>query len=291
MDVRFTGDTLQYLEAVSAFAKQEPRKQSIERASFQYLPEVHGTYQEFLSAINASVKGRGIWGPNPVPEVKPVGPVPLYPDPLDDDFSWGVGTEADFIAFVPCRSLPLTRTWLFNDWIFRFATGSQTPRLFCPQAVSRSSRQLLDVVHTAQKEQGLSIASEATMASFAMWHGLKISYPPQPWFIDPPGDAHALDDMLNGGPPKTNYSGFSFGAISYDEAALHRFQRYANPSWYWRSDLPKTMMNYWLDPKSPISDDIKLPDTLRRHNGQIYVINMALHPVKTNPDLSWTRSH
>jgi len=283
MDVRFTGDTLHYLEAVSAFAKAEPRKQSVERGSFRYIPEVHGTYQDLLSAINSSVQGRGIWGPVHIPEIKsPIGPAPPFSDPIQDGFQWGVGSDADFIATVPCKSLPLTTTWPFTDWIWGFADGATTPRLFCPQAVSRMSWNLLNAVHAAQVEQGLAIPSESTMPSFALWHGLKLSYPPQPWFLDPREDAQAMDDVINGGPPRPECSGFAFGTSSQDDAALDHLNWNTQQSWWWRSDLPKQVMDNWLRPDLATSDIPKLPYLLQWHDGQVYAPNLALHPFKTN---------
>lgn len=187
MDARLTGNALNFFESLSSFAKHSPRKQSFERASFRYIPSIHGKYSDFLSAVNASVQGRGSFLPVPIPEVKrPIGPSPPVPDPIHDPFEWGVGEDSDFIAAVPCKPLPQTSSWLYKDWIANFVNGNSTPRIFCPQASSRISWNLLNVVHTAQVKQGLRIASESTMPSFALWHGLKLTQPPQPWFLAPP---------------------------------------------------------------------------------------------------------
>jgi hypothetical protein len=283
MDVRFTGNTLDYLEALSAFAKAEPRKQSVERGSFRYLPDVHGTYEDFLLAVNASVQGRGIWGPVPIPEIKePMGPSPPIPDPIDDNFEWGVGSDADFISTVPCKSLPLTSSWPYKDLMSGFSNGSMTPRLFCPQAVSRLSWNLLNAVHTAQIEQGLRLGAEATMPSFALWHGFKLSHPPQPWFVDGQQDVHEMDRIVNGGPPQSNYSGFAYGTNSYDPAVLNRFNGDFQQNWWFRSDLPDQLMNAWLGNSRRPDDGKGIPDMLRWHEGQIYAPVVALHPVKTN---------
>jgi hypothetical protein len=169
MDARLTGNALNFFESLSNFARQSPRKQSFERASFRYIPSIHGKYSDFLSAVNASVQKRGSFLPVPVPEVKrPIGPSPPVLDPMHDPFEWGVGEDADFVATVPCKPLPQTSSWLYKDWIANFVNGNFTPRIFCPQASSRISWNLLSVVHTAQVKQGSRIASESTMPSFAL---------------------------------------------------------------------------------------------------------------------------
>ena len=287
MDSRLTGNTLNYLEAVSRFAKASPRKQALERGSFRYIPEIHGKYEELLAMVNSSVEGTGIWGPLRIPEIKkPIGPSPPSTDPTHDPFRWGVGEEADFIPTVPCKSLPLTTSWLFNDTISGFSAGVMAPRLFCPQAVSRMSWKLLNAVHTALIEQGLYIPSEATMPSFVLWHGLKYSQPPQPWFIqareDIPQDAASIDEIVNGSPPQATYGGFAFGSNSYDEQVLDHYNWHTEQSWHWRSQLPSDIMNKWLgDDRAPM-DGTKLADILYEQDGHIYAPNIWLHPYKTN---------
>lgn len=97
MDVRYTGNVRHYLDALSEFARQEPQKQSVERASYFYMQQVHGTYLDFQNTINASLEGAGIWGAVCIPDFEPIGIPPPTPRPEDDDFSWGVGFDADLI--------------------------------------------------------------------------------------------------------------------------------------------------------------------------------------------------
>jgi hypothetical protein len=63
MDSRSTSHVGHFLNALSLFARQEPRKQSRERASYAYIPPVHGTYAEFLASVNKSLNGGRLWGP------------------------------------------------------------------------------------------------------------------------------------------------------------------------------------------------------------------------------------
>jgi Protein of unknown function (DUF3405) len=288
MDTRLTGDVLNYLEKVSDFARAQPRKQAFERGSFRYIPEVHGRYEDLLAAVNSSVQGRGIWGALRIAEVKkPVGQPPPTPDPLDDSFEWGIGEDADFIPTVPCKSLPLTTSWLFYHELGGFSAGSMTPRLFCPQAVSRMSWTLLNAVHNAQRDKGLYVPSEGTMASFALWHGLKYSHPPQPWYIytrdDIRQDAASIDEIVNGGPPQSTYLGFSFGTNSYDKEVLDHYNWRTEQSWHWRSQLPSDIMGKWLGHDQGPWQDTNLADILVEKDGQVYAPAIWLHPYKTNP--------
>ncbi len=283
MDVRITGNSLHYLEALSAFAKGEPRKQAFERASFRYIPEAHGTYADLLSAVNSSLQGQGIWGPVRIPDIKrPIGPPPPSADPVDDEFKWGVGGDADLISMAPCSRLPSAQRWVYGGYISGFAHGVDTPRFFCAQAVARVSWNLLNIIHTAQVEKGLRLPSEATLPSYVLWHGLKISFPPQPWFLNPPQhDFQAMNELLNGGSPRSDRDGMSRSSAAYDQTAWDEWYQ-IHPTWRWASDFPREIIDAWLNPVATDTAGYRLPHMLRRHDGQVFAPAMALHPVKTN---------
>ena len=282
MDARLTGDALNYFDSLSNFAKASPRKQSFERSSYRYIPFIHGDYSNLFAAVNASVQGRGSFAPIRIPEVKEaIDPAPPSSDPLNDNFEWGVGDDADFIAIVPCKPLPETSSWPYKDYVSGFTDGVTTPRIFCPQASSRISWNLLNVIHTAQVEKGLRIASESTAPSYALWHGLKLCQPPQPWFLNPPHDEiHQIDDILNGGPPSAEHKGFAYGINSYDIRVLDDFNARTQQNWWWRSKMPGDVMRAWLSGDHPAGSPLPYP--LVEEDGKIYAPNMALHPFKTN---------
>jgi hypothetical protein len=279
MDVSFTGNTFNYLEALSHFSRNEPRKQALERASYRYMPAVHGSYDDFTSSVNSSVGGRGLWHPPSVPEVgTPVGPVPPVSEPLSDNFQWGRGEDADFISMVPCSNVLSEPRWFGSSHVFGFRHGKEIPRFFCPQAVVRASWTLLNVVHTAQVESGLRIPSEATLPSFAYWNGLKISFPPQPWFINPHQLPNHMDLLLNGGPPQAEWHGFANGTTMWNDTAFDESYT-MHPTWRWASTFPGELMQAWLDPQSVGG---RLPYLLIKHEGNVFAPNLALHPVKAS---------
>lgn len=178
---------------------------------------------------------------------RPIGPSPPVSDPVHDPFEWGLGEDADFIVTVPCKPLSQTSSWLYKDWMANFKSGNANPKVFCPHASSRISWNLLNVVHTTQVEQGLHIASESIMPLFALWHGLKLSQPRQPWFLTPlQGNITKKDDVLNGGPASAENSGYSHGTTSYNGRVLDEFNWQNEQNWWWRSGMPDKIMKTWL---------------------------------------------
>lgn len=134
MDSRFTGQIGHFLNALSLFARQQPRKQSRERASYTYMPLVHSTYAEFLASVNKSLNGGGLWGPERIKDMKPIGPTPPTARPEDDDFTWGVGEDADLIVRKPCATISRMIDWVYGDWVGGFQEGNDVPRTACPLA-------------------------------------------------------------------------------------------------------------------------------------------------------------
>ena len=159
-----------------------------------------------------------------------------------------------------------------------FSEGGKIPRFFCAQATSRASWKLLNAMHTAQADQGLALTSEATLPSFAIWHRLKVSFPPQPWFVHPPPDARYLNDMLNGDWPPASDTGFADGTAGRDDALTDEFNA-MGPTYNWHSFWPGQIMDAWLNPGPGDKD---LPWILREHEGHVYMPNLALHPVKAS---------
>jgi len=275
MDVRYTGNTLEYMESLSTFARNEPRKQAWERSSYFYFEKVHGTYQEFMSSVNNSVAGAGQWGPHRLPDIEPAGPTPPSVRPEDDDFTWGVGEDADVIVTHPCANGELEEDWVYRDWIGGFLNKTATPRLVCPPAVARASWNLLNAIHYSQKTKGLRVPTEATLASFALWNGFKLSHPPQVWWQNPQRDVIEMDEFFNGGPPRPGRSR-AHGDGVYKQGGKDHITMTA--SFWWSSAFPRVIFSAWMGE----SEDKELPYLLREHEGQVWAPNMALHPVKTN---------
>lgn len=286
LDQRFMGDAGRFLNALSAFARNEPRKQALERATYAFSEEVHGTYLDLTAQVDAANRGRTrAWGPVRVPDVDPIGPPPPVARAEDDDFSWGVGEDADVVVTSMCADV-LQSNWSFRDYTEGLRNGAKTPRWFCPPAVMRASRVLLLAVHQAQHEQGLSVPSEAVLPSFALWHGLKLSYPPAPAYMRPheAGREDFGDDWQRdaarwlatttrpwfGDDPRHSPDGLSHAnPQSFADRGL---------TWWWTAEWPRKIMDVWL---AGDAADAMMPAMLRAEGGRVYMPNLAMHPVKT----------
>ncbi|KAL2177449.1 uncharacterized protein P884DRAFT_243563 [Thermothelomyces heterothallicus CBS 202.75] len=291
LDVRFTGHAGRYLAAMSDFARAQPRKQSIERSTWFYMPRVHGNYSDLFAAVNATLEGGGGLGWDMrIQDFEPIGPRPPVDDPRDDNFEWGVGEEADFIAVGPCTHVQYMVDWAWRYWYQGLRAGTGTPRWMCQPAMGRASRTLLLAAHHAQAVQGLAVHSEVTLPSFALWHGLKLVAPPHPVYQDPQWPLDKMNEMYNGPGDVESHKKPGMVGMARGEA-IYRITPHAyittSASFWYSSAFPDKIYDAWLSRGfrgGNDSDD--LPYLLwRSEDGKIYAPNMMLHPVKTNENL------
>ncbi|KAL2140000.1 hypothetical protein VTI28DRAFT_4394 [Corynascus sepedonium] len=292
LDVRFTGHAGRYLSAMSGFAREQPRKQAIERSTWYYMPYFHRRYKDLLVAVNASLGGEGGLGWNMrIQDFEPIGPKPPVKNPLDDNFEWGVGEEADFIALTPCAYMGSLEHWVWRKWQQGFKNGSKTPGWMCQPAMGRASRALLLAVHHAQAIQGLAMHSEATLSSFALWHGLKLVVPPQPIYQDPQWPRDKMNELFNGPgavevPRRTDMVGMARGDAIYRQTPYEYITTTSASFWY-TSNFPDRIYDAWLG-RGPQGENAsrELPYVLwKSEDGSVYAPNMMLHPVKTNRNM------
>ncbi|KAK4104438.1 hypothetical protein N658DRAFT_441831 [Parathielavia hyrcaniae] len=290
LDVRFTGHAGRYLTALSDFARKQPRKQAIERSTWYYMPEFHGGYSDLLGAVNASLEGRGGlgWGMR-IQDFEPAGPKPPVKDPLADNFEWGVGEEADLIAFTPCAYMPSLKHWVWRNWQQGLKAGTKTPGWMCQPAMGRASRTLLLAVHHAQAVQGIAMHSEATLSSFALWHGLKLVVPPHPIYQDPQWPRSKMNELFNGAGAVEAHRTQGMEGMAYGDA-IYRQADYeyiaTSASFWYTSDFPNRIYDAWLGrggSQGGDSSSLEVPYVLwKSRDGEVYAPNMILHPVKTN---------
>ncbi|KAJ8607542.1 hypothetical protein MRB53_040252 [Persea americana] len=95
MDARLIGQHYAFTETVAEFARKAPRKYLWERNARYYIPDVHGTYEEFFNNTNRDIVNSKwingtIWGPVPFESQPPLGPEPPHSEE-EDNYEWGVG--------------------------------------------------------------------------------------------------------------------------------------------------------------------------------------------------------
>jgi hypothetical protein len=270
LDMRFLGDAGKFLDRLSATARNEPRKQALERSSFWHMIAEIGDYGEFFTAVNEANRGGShAWGPLRVREILPIGPEPPVADPRDENFEWGVGEEADVITTSYCMDALIPNEWAFKNWIYGFAAGVRTPRFYCPPAIQRGSRALYLAIHQAQMEQGIRIPSEATLPSFALWHGLKLAFPQHPVFHRDRDNHENRRGWWRGG-PRASSTGLG------PDVSAHPNGR--GLSFWWESTWAKNVFNEWYGRKL----DAGKPRAwiIREWDDELWLPNMMLHPVK-----------
>ena len=273
---------------MAKFARLEPRKQSLERATYPYSEQLFSSYEELLGGVDVVNNGRSrAWPAIEIPKVRPVGPKPPHSDPSLDNFSWGVGEEAAFITSSFCADVR-TSPWIFAEWFQ--GIDRDTPRWFCPPAIFRASRDVILYAHRGNHKLGISLPSEATMPTWALWLGLKISYPPQPVYMHPHNEERQrnrpegendetsrLEEEWRqpdqrpffGDLPRKSQDGLSMAnPMSYADLGL---------TFWWKSEFPRRIMDVWMN------NDVDAPDMpamLRVYKGQVYAPNFVMHPVK-----------
>lgn len=278
VDSRFLGHTGNMLDKFSDFARNEPRKQARERASWSYMADYHGSYDDFFNTIDNVLDGySSVWGPIDIHDLDPIGPDPPVDDPREDHFSWGVGEDADLILLNTLEDASRDEDWLFKGWHHGFSMGSGLPIFVSVVAQGRASWNLLNAVHHAQAHAGMRIPSEATLPSFALWHGLKISGIPLPVYQWPGRDRHEMEFALNGGGIAAFPDAIANGPARYRGGSVGFFTN--GMSWQWWTTLPEDLANPWYvdEIENPI-----LPDMLLNEGGHLYAPNIIIHPRKTN---------
>jgi len=270
LDMRFMGYAGKFLDRLSAAARREPRKQALERSSFWHMITETGDYGEFFNAVNESNQGGShAWGPMRVREILPIGPEPPLPDPRNDTFEWGVGEDADALMTSFCMDANTPNEWVFREWIYGLRTGVRTPRFYCPPAIQRGSRALLLAIHQAQLQYGIRVPSEATLPSFALWHGLKLSFPQHPVFHRDMGDDENRRGWWRGG-PKASSTG-----LGPDNSAHPKGD---GLTFWWESKWAKHVFNEWMGRK--LDEKEPRPWIINEWDGSLWLPNMILHPVK-----------
>ncbi|KAM3420535.1 hypothetical protein BST61_g3800 [Cercospora zeina] len=296
MDTRFTGHLGKMLQAFDTFGRDQPYKQARERASWMYMESVHGSYNEFSKHVNESLGGGAtVWGAQRIDDVDRIGPV-VPPDPKTDDFQFGVGSDADLLLFGQLndvRRVERVEDWVFRNWSME-GLEKDTPIYMSTPAQARASYELLEAVHRSQHNEGIRVASEATLPSWALWRGLKVVGLPVPRFQYPERDHSELSDTFNGGLPERFHDGIAHGPGVYRASSYMSVTRPL--TFDWSSSLCDPIFEHWMGqykPKDQEKDtehpeDIVVPNELpwfmEEVDGKTYMPEMILHPRKTNID-------
>ncbi|EPS33487.1 hypothetical protein PDE_08449 [Penicillium oxalicum 114-2] len=276
MDGRHTGNVYQFLDKAISFAREQPRKYLWERNAYFYTPGAHGPWQEFMDMTNHSLEGLSkntVWGPVLGTGIRPLGPEPPTQSPDEDNFSWGVGEEADMITFLPVFN-PKETTWTFPDKIWNFKNGLETPRRAAVITMGRYSKRLLGLMHQAQATRGLGLASEMSGVSWCLFHGLKAVHVPHPIYADGQWTPQELARIYNRGSPD-NINGGHDSIWNWDHLYDHIMYRL---SYMFTTFTAEDLYRRWLGYKT--TDNKGSTKASEAQYGRHCFPSMFLHTIK-----------
>ena len=303
MDIRYTGNMYHLFDRASKWANAQPRKGLWERNSRFYIPNEHGSWEDFKQMVRVQTEHgtntkSNLWStmaskdPNIPDSVKsfvggekPIwGPEPPIDDDLDtaedpnpptsyneDKYDWGVGEEADLITFSPIFDPQGTNWLLAEDYTGYNTTREPPPRRAAINTASRLSRRLLNAMHHETAFKRHTMFTEMWPASCALHHGLKAVYVPHPVFIDRKWPTDYLAAVFNGG--RNGASGGTRTSVFSDE----RQHNFLGVTWYYHAGFPLNLWKRWLGYK--VDNDGGEEEEVHGE-GRMCLPAMLLHPVK-----------
>ncbi|KAG0125638.1 hypothetical protein HOY82DRAFT_571435 [Tuber indicum] len=275
MDVRYIGHFYELFSRMDAWAAKQPRKHLWERNERYYIPSVHGSWEDFSSAV-AAKSPKPIWGPVLVESVKifSTDPKPPFLTPEKDTESmWGVDEPADLISLNPIFD-PEGATWFLSGDSTGYGPPVEDtppkgpPRRTAIVAVGRLSRKLLMRMHAENALYGHAMFSEMWPPSVALQHGLKAVFAPHPLFVDRAWPLRYLERTFNGG-----VKGSAGGRGSVFGKGEHNFQ---GTSWYYNAQFAPTLWKRWVG----MEVDGAGGETFESVQGRMCLRSMLLHPIK-----------
>lgn len=239
LDSRYTGHHYNLLEKLAIFAGKQPRKGLWERNERYYIPALYSDYYDtkFRQTVEKAAGVRSIWGAQPSANMTPTGPTP--PTSFQkDDYSWGVGEEADYITLAPIFN-PVYSNWIGRNDVWGYGGQDNTTRRATIGTQSRCSRALLHAMHE-ENVKGNHVSSEMTPQTVAILHGFKAVYAPIPIYIDREWDAKSLEKWFNPGPRGES------GSCQESPFGWGLEGRFHGTTWYYRAEPPMRLFFNWM---------------------------------------------
>ena len=306
MDLRYTGHWYHFFSRVAAWAAEQPRKGLWERNARFYVPDVHGSWDDFRHLVRVQTE-RGtnspsnnvyapatdgkptldslrpppqqgdvpVWGPLRPPSESDILPVPDEGIPphsyASDKHTWGVSEPADLIVFNPLYD-PQGTTWLLRDDVTGYNTteNQKIPRRAAIITASRLSRKLLHTMHAETSQKRHTMFSEMWPASVALHHGYKAVYVPHSVYIDRAWPTGYLESVFNAG--RNGASGGGRMSVFGDHE--HNFR---GTTWFYSAGHSENLWKRWLGYK--VNNDGGEEEEVLGE-GRMCLPAMMLHPVK-----------
>ncbi|KAF2801655.1 uncharacterized protein BDZ99DRAFT_402765 [Mytilinidion resinicola] len=243
MDLRYTGHYYEFNTQVGEWAKRQPRKGIWERNSRYFIPDLHGSWQNFTELVEEEVlqsEEEPVWGPPEFENRGMIAPPEDSQPPRNysqDNYEWGVGEDADLITFNPIFD-PAKTNWVFREDVTGYDLNMPIPPRRCAIiTVSRLSKRLLDIMHKETYHMRHHMFPEMWPPSVAFHHGLKAVYAPHAVYFDRNWPLETLDKTFNY-PPVPEESVFGWGEHNQ-----------LGSSFYYNSGFSSALWRRWLGSK------------------------------------------
>ncbi|KAF7895221.1 hypothetical protein EAF00_007035 [Botryotinia globosa] len=316
VDIRYTGHWYDFLSRIDSWTREQPRKGLWERNSRFYVPEVHGTWEDFKQMVRvqteigtespnnmwAGINGqkgqkggpvrkgeKPIWGPERPSNMDDWFETendPVPPTSYDKDkYTWGVGEDADLIVFNPLFD-PDGTTWLLAEDVTGYnLTGGLPPRRATIIAASRMSRKLLNTMHRETTFMKHHAFTEMWAPTTALHHGYKAVSVPHPLFVDREWPTEYLASIMNGG--RNGATGGARTSVFGD-----REHNLRGMTWFYNTGFAPNLWRRWLGFRVDNEGGEEFETTvnegrngqhvndMRGGEGRMCLPPMLLHPVK-----------
>ena len=214
MDIRYSGHYYEFNSRVGEWAKKQPRKGLWERNRRFWLPEHHGSFQQFTKFVEEEtfstdmpkndLQKNGplpIWGPlHSLPNISRLPPLNNTTPPTThskDKHQWGVGEEADLIVFNPIFD-PSHTNWVFRNDVTGYNTSLPIPpRRSAIITAARFSKRLLNRMHEEISLHHHTMFTEMFAPTICLHYGLKAVHVPHPLYFDRDWDLNHMDQVLH----------------------------------------------------------------------------------------------
>jgi hypothetical protein len=274
MDIRHTGHHYELLDTLAKWSRKQPRKGLWERNQRFYVPKYHGDYStdfkdyiqgRYQQSTKSGKEDLTIWGPFP-PEGQGTTPLDEFP-PLDaptpakDNFTWGVGEDADLITLLPMFN-PDTTHYALRGGHFNYPASllpAGPPRRATIITFFRLSHRLISTMHQENtRSPGHHMSSEQWPQGVCLHHGFKAVYVPHALYMDRHWPAKATNFIFNNGDSQRVIKAFKDmpplgeGSGGWESVfGLDREHNFIESTWYYRTDfatrLYERLLGYEID--------------------------------------------
>jgi hypothetical protein len=233
MDIRYIGHYYEFFDRLGLWAKSQSRRGMWERSAKYYLEKLHGTWDEFSKIVERE-NPISIFGPVPFAGSLASNNLQKYAIPTGGD-----GEDADLITLGPLFD-PKDSGWFFAEDITGYNTEFPMPPLRnVIIAATRTSRNLLHLMHNEMIEYKRTMWTEMWAPSIALHYGLKAVYAPHPVYYDREWPLETADRTFNAG----KYGSSGGNASSVFGAFEHN---HLGSTWYHNARFAGDIWRAWL---------------------------------------------